>query len=87
MDKEIKLYYNHSQVDFSHDVETKTCKECGETYPLDYKHWRWKDYGYAIKPISRCKFCQRKYEARKQRECRERLKLKYLVPELVIPNK
>lgn len=52
--------------------KTKTCKECGNTYPVDYKRWRWKDYGYIIKPLPRCKLCHRKYEAQKQRECRAR---------------
>lgn len=52
--------------------KTKTCKDCGNTYPVDYEHWRWKDYGHVIRPLARCKLCHRKYEAQKQRECRAR---------------
>ena len=54
--------------------ETKTCKTCGETFPVDYKYWRWKDNGKEVKPLPNCKKCTRIYEAQKQRERREQKK-------------
>ena len=58
--------------DTASQPKMKTCKDCGNTYPVDYEHWRWKDYGYVMRPLARCKPCHRKYEAQKHRESRAR---------------
>ena len=51
---------------------TKTCKDCGDTYPKVKKHFYFTTNGHAL---ARCKECHKAYTAEKLWESRERDKL------------